>query len=69
MDTFGSRLKIAIEVNGMRPMDFVQKTSLSATHVSHFMNGDREPSLSNLAIIIKALPGVDARWLVCGGKS
>jgi predicted transcriptional regulator len=68
MNSFSERLALAIKVSGMRHMDFVLKSGISATHFSHIVNGHREPNFENLATIVRSLPGVDARWLICGER-
>jgi transcriptional regulator with XRE-family HTH domain len=65
---FHERLKTTLQVTGTRPGKLAELTGIDKTNVSHLLSGQREPSFETLAKLLKALPGVDARWLVIGHK-
>lgn len=65
---FHERLKVALQVTGTRPGQLAELTGIDKTNVSHLLSGQREPSLKTLAKLLRALPGIDARWLVIGPK-
>src|ERR1043165_2212427 len=67
-DSFGARLKIALSVVGTSQSERAKRTGLLPSNVSHFIRGQREPSLEVLARIVIALPKIDVRWLVTGRK-
>lgn len=66
MTTFGDRLQMAMKFTGMKPKDLCNATGLSQANVSHFVSGQREPSLPVLRRILLAMPKVDARYLILG---
>jgi len=63
---FAARLSIAIERAILLECDVAQRSGIDATAINHFTRGRREPRRANLARLLCALPGVDARWLICG---
>jgi hypothetical protein len=63
---FATRLSIAIEHENLLECDLAQRSGIDATAINHFTRGRREPSRANLARLLRALPGTDARWLICG---
>lgn len=63
---FGERLCIAMKVTGVRQADVARASGIDQAQLSNMVRGEREPSLANLARLLNALPGCDARWLVCG---
>ena len=63
---FGERLSIAMKVTGVRQADVARASGIDQAQLSNMVRGEREPSLANLARLLNALPGCDARWLVCG---
>lgn len=65
-DNFGQRLSVAMRVCGVRQVDLANATGIAASQICSMIRGDREPSLPNLAKLLSALPGCDARWLICG---
>lgn len=66
MGTFCERLRMAMRVAAVTNGDMAKRTGLSPDNVSHFVRGERLPTINNLAKLLRALPGVDARWLVTG---
>ena len=68
MSSFGQRLELAMEVGGYRATDVCKETGFSQANMSHFISGQREPTVKSLARLLQALPDVDARWLICGGR-
>lgn len=63
---FAARLSLAIERENLLECDVAERSGLDATAINHFTRGRREPSRANMARLLCALPGVDARWLICG---
>lgn len=63
---FGDRLGIAMMVTGVRQVDVSRASGIDQAQLSNIVRGAREPSLANLARLLNALPGCDARWLICG---
>lgn len=63
---FGERLSIAMKVVGVRQVDVACASGIDQAQLSNMVRGEREPNLANLARLLNALPGCDARWLVCG---
>ena len=66
IDMFAKRLVLSMQVEGLRARDVCARTGFSQSNLSHFTTGQREPSISSLAKLLRAMPNVDARWLVTG---
>lgn len=69
MGTFCERLRMAMRVAAVTNAEMARRSGLSPDNVSHFARGERMPSVPNLAKLLRALPGVDARWLVTGDEA
>ncbi|GAB7525368.1 helix-turn-helix domain-containing protein [Paraburkholderia sp. 2C] len=65
---FKDRLKLALENSGISQREFASRTGFGEANVSHYLSGDRKPGADNIQIILRALPDVDARWLLGGYK-
>lgn len=55
-----------MEAHGMSQVDFARKSGTHAAAVCHWLSGRREPGISNLTKLIKALPCVRVDWLITG---
>ena len=66
VETFGQRLKTAMQVCGMTNGNLSKVTGLPVAHISHITGNEREPNMQTLRQILKAMPNIDARWLVLG---
>ena len=64
--TFADRLKDAMRWSGITSTELSKKTGLSLPNISHLTAGQREPSLETLAKLLRAMPGIDAYYLVTG---
>ena len=62
-DTFANRLKKALDYNNMRPIDLANKTNISKTQISNYLNGNYKAKQDKLYIIAKTL-GVNEAWLM-----
>ncbi len=69
MSTFGTRLGDVLDKCGCTQSDLGRRLGMNVNQINHFINGRREPSLENLALLLKELWWVDARWLVTGVKA
>jgi transcriptional regulator with XRE-family HTH domain len=61
---FAQRLRIAREGLEMSQEELSRRSALPASAISHYESGRRSPSLDNLVRIIRAMPGVNANWLL-----
>lgn len=52
----------------MRPSDLAERAEIDITNISHMLAGDRAPGLESMAKLLRALPIVNARWLITGEK-
>ncbi len=62
-DTFANRLRKALNYNNMRPIDLVNKTNISKTQISNYLNGNYKAKQDKLYIIAKTL-NVSEAWLM-----
>lgn len=67
-DTFGDRLRTAIAASGKTQGDIARNIGSDGAYISNLCSGRKSPALMVTRRLLNALPGVDARWLVCGGK-
>jgi len=67
--TFGERLIIAMSVTGITSMDLAKATGMEQSAISHMRSDNRSPSFETLSKVLKAMPNIDARWLILGDKS
>lgn len=49
-----------------RSRDVADRAGMDRMHYSHILSGRRSPSFQVLQRILKALPQLDARWLITG---
>ena len=68
MSDFGERLRTAREMLGLSQAELAAKADLNATQLSHFETGTREPNLTNLRKLKKAL-GVPYEMLLGEGSA
>ena len=61
---FARRLAIARRGLEMSQEELSRRSGLPASAISHYESGRRSPSLDNLVRIIRAMPGVNANWLL-----
>jgi DNA-binding XRE family transcriptional regulator len=66
---FAKRLRDVLESAGVSQVDLATRSGVSAMTINHFLGGRREPSVSNLSKLLKALWWCDARWLITGQRS
>lgn len=64
--TFAERLRLGMLVSGIKSKQLAEATGMHESNISHLINGSREPNVENLAKLLRAMPGVDARFLICG---
>jgi transcriptional regulator with XRE-family HTH domain len=67
-ETFAARLRLGMLISGVKSNQLAKVTGMSESNISHFLSGSREPNVENLAKLLRALPGIDARFLICGGE-
>ena len=63
VDNFANRLKYALTIRNIRPIDLVNLTNISKANISSYMSGKYEPKTYGLSLISKALK-VDPVWLM-----
>jgi transcriptional regulator with XRE-family HTH domain len=68
MSTFSERLKIAIKESGKTQKEIGFIAGFSESNMSHFLSGERGPGIDSVDKLLRALPLVDARWLITGLK-
>lgn len=61
---FAVRLAQARRGLEMSQEEVSKRSGLPASAVSHYESGRRSPSLDNLVRLIRAMPGVNANWLL-----
>jgi transcriptional regulator with XRE-family HTH domain len=64
--SFGERLKKAMEMHCMTQVEFAEKSGTRPMEINHWVSGRREPSIANLARLLKALPNTRIDWLITG---
>ncbi len=62
-DTFQNRLKLALELRGMKQVDLAEKTGFSKARISQWINGKHIADSEGLYIIANAL-NVSESWLM-----
>ncbi len=60
---FQERLKKALTIRKMKPIELSRKTNISKSLISLYMSGYAMPGLKNLMTISEALD-VDIKWLL-----
>ena len=66
---FAKKLKQVREMRKLTQSELAQKTGLQPSHISHFEQGRREPSLSNFVKLCTALRVGPGAMLCMGGES
>ena len=61
---FAQRLAMARAGLEMSQEELSRRSGLPASSISHYESGRRGPSIDNLVRIIRALPGLNANWLL-----
>mgnify|MGYP003578751984 CR=1 FL=1 len=64
--TFGVRLRVAMDLHGWNQPGLAGELGVSTQGVNQCVCGYTEPKASAIAGILRAMPAVDARWLICG---
>ena len=62
-EQFKDRLKKAMELKGLKPVDICQRTDIPKSAISYYMAGKSEPKSDRLYIIARALD-VEEAWLL-----
>lgn len=60
---FAHKLKMVLEEKGLLQKDLSDKTGLTETTISRYINGSRTPNIENLYLICDALD-IKADWLL-----
>lgn len=63
VESFAKRLEIAMNLRGVRAVDIVEHTGVSASKISHYLKGDYEPkqtTIYKLAVYLR----VSEAWLI-----
>lgn len=63
MSKVSERLKEFMETHGVRQQDIIDKTGISSSCISAYVNGIREPKADKIGLIAQAF-NVDAAWLM-----
>lgn len=68
MNTFGERLRIGIEMLGLKIIEASEKSGIPYRSLQNYLHGDRDPKADALAQISAGL-GISADWLLTGEGS
>lgn len=63
VDTIANRIRIALDMRGMKQADLVEKTKIGKSSISTYISGAYEPKQKNIYRIASAL-NVDEAWLM-----
>ena len=63
MDAIADRIRIALEMRGMKQADLVNATGIGKSSISTYLSGEYEPKQRNIYKIAKALD-VSESWLM-----
>lgn len=63
VESFKTRLKKAMDLRTLKPVELAEKCGISKSTVSHYMSGYTEPKSNRLYIMAKIL-GVNEAWLM-----
>lgn len=63
-DDFAARLRLAREGLEMSQEELSRRAKIAPAVISHYEARRRAPSLENLVRIIRAMPGLNANWLL-----
>ena len=62
-DTFASRLQKAMDLNGIKQSQLVEKTKIDKSSISNYLSGNYKANQENLSILAEVL-GVNEVWLM-----
>lgn len=65
---FPDRLISAMEQHCVTQRALAAAIGCEPQQIYKYVSGQRAPALTQISLILKALPNVDARWLICGGE-
>lgn len=60
------RLEYLLDSLNISQIDFSRKTGIQTKSVSNYINGNSFPNYFGIESILKAYPGLNARWLLLG---
>lgn len=66
---FQTRLRKHMADNGMTSSELARLTGIDVTNICHMLSEhrhSRKPSMETLCKVLRALPTLDARWLLLG---
>ena len=63
VDTFANRLKLAMEIRGVRAIDITKNTGIDPSNITHYLKGDYEPKQYSIYKLASYL-GVSEAWLI-----
>lgn len=63
-DEFSARLGTALEGLEMSQIELSRRSGIQPAAISRFLSGHKAPNLENLIRLIRAMPGVNANWLL-----
>jgi len=66
MDGFSERLKVAMELSGIKPVQLAAVVGVTPQSVGKWMRGEVEDLMSNHLFSVADATQVDARWLATG---
>lgn len=67
MNTFGQRLRVAIEQHqSLTTAQFCDRTGFALPMLANYLSGTYKPGLDSIVTIIEALPGTNIGWLLTG---
>jgi transcriptional regulator with XRE-family HTH domain len=64
MTDFSDRLGTALEGLEMSQTELARRSGIQPANISRFIGGHAEPSVANLTRLLRAMPGVNANWLL-----
>ncbi len=63
---FGDRLQQVLDETGMSQSDLARKMKVNQPQINHWTAGRQTPSYHNIVKILRAIPTLDAHWLLTG---
>ncbi|MUV13559.1 helix-turn-helix domain-containing protein [Noviluteimonas gilva] len=60
------RLKTAIHSSGMTQAELARQAKTYPANLSQMVNDNIRPNATTLARMLRAMPAIDARWLITG---
>lgn len=61
---FADRLSTALDGLEMSQIELSRRSGIQPAAISRFLGGHKAPNLENLIRLIRAMPGVNANWLL-----